>query len=186
MATSTWSVLKTLLFTAIRVTQSVLTTVVYVPQPLSARRAHGAGSTQATPFTFALTALHTLSRLSFVLPQFGGVSSTSADGGFPELKRAFYTALDVLSADQLESARFVHELRESMVAAERQSNAPSWPAKFYQAKKAYALSCAEQLVKVLSEESVREDVYPLCAPCVFLRFVLCENRELTETAFKDT
>lgn len=161
-----WIVLKTMLFTTIRINQSVLTIVVFVPQPSPARRTSRAQlstPSQSSPYALALTALHTLSHLSFALPQFGGVSSTSTEGGFPELKKAFYTALDVLSADEHESARFVHELRESMdVIHARQKQ--TWPKKFEQAKKAYALACAEQLVKVLSEDSIREDIYPLCAP----------------------
>ena len=43
------------------------------------------------------------------MPQFGGVASTS-EGGLPELKRAFYTALDVLSASEAEAGQFVQEL----------------------------------------------------------------------------
>ena len=62
-----------------------------------------------SPYNIALDVLHTLSHLSFVMPQFGGVASTSEDG-LPELKRAFYMALDVLSASQHEASRFVEEL----------------------------------------------------------------------------
>jgi hypothetical protein len=113
-----------------------------------------------TPFAFALRTLHIFSNLSFTLPQFGGVSSTASEGSFVELKRVFYTALDVLAADELESARFVHELRESM----ENSQARTWPQAFWSAKKAYALACVEQLAKVLNEDSIRNDVYPLVEP----------------------
>lgn len=44
--------------------------------------------------------------------------------------------------------------------------ASTWPARFFAAKKAYALACVEQLVPVLDDYSIRTDVYPLCAPCV--------------------
>lgn len=108
--------------------------------------------------------LHTLSHLSFVLSQFGGVSSTASEGGFPELKKVFYTALDILSSNELESARFVHELRESMDLTQARAKDPA--NKFVQAKQAYALACAEQLVKVLNEDSIRNDVYPLCSQSV--------------------
>ncbi|KAI0345822.1 hypothetical protein BDW22DRAFT_1353428 [Trametopsis cervina] len=172
LATTTWLVLKTLLFTTIRVTQSLLTVVVYTPQPLRPRRTSSRPTTPstspplATPFTFALSTLNILSNIAFTLPQFGGVSSTASDGGFVELKKVFYTALDVLSADELESARFVHELRESTEhnQVQNQNQRQGWPSTFWFAKKAYALACVEQLVKVLNEDSIRNDVYPLVAP----------------------
>lgn len=100
IVTATWQVMKTVLFTTLMILQSILSTVVFVPHP------HGE---QYAPYAIALEALHTLSHLSFVMPQFGGVASTS-EGGLPELKRAFYMALDVLSASEVEAGRFVQEL----------------------------------------------------------------------------
>jgi hypothetical protein len=50
-----------------------------------------------------------LSDLSFVIAKFGGVTSTSS-AGFAELKRVFYSALDVLSADVEASEKFVRTL----------------------------------------------------------------------------
>lgn len=91
-----------------------------------------------------------------------------SEGGFIELKKVFYTALDVLAADELESARFMHELRESMELhtgqSQGQRQTEAWPKPFLNAKKAYALACAEQLAKVLNEDSIRNDVYPLVEP----------------------
>ena len=107
IVTEMWTLLKTLLFTSIRLVQATLSVVVYVPQPRVASSSTSAPG--PTAFSLALTALHIFSHLSFVLPQFGGVASTGEDT-FPELKKVFYTALDVLSADAAESARFVHEL----------------------------------------------------------------------------
>ena len=166
VAASTWLILKTLLFTTIRTTQSLLSVVIYTPQPLPPRRSLSVRPASpsrppSTPYAFALTTLHILSNLAFTLPQFGGVSSTS-ENSFIELKKVFYTALDVLSADGLESARFMHELRESMEHSRTQAQA--WPKSFWNAKKAYTLACAEQLAKVLNEDSIRNDVYPLVLP----------------------
>jgi hypothetical protein len=44
-----------------------------------------------------------------VITKFGGVTSTSS-AGFAELKRVFYTALDVLSGDVEASETFVKAL----------------------------------------------------------------------------
>ncbi|KAI0086488.1 hypothetical protein BDY19DRAFT_960151, partial [Irpex rosettiformis] len=165
VASATWLVLKTLLFTTIRTTQSLLSVVIYTPQPPPLRRSPSMRSvspsgSRSTPYTFALTTLQIFSNLAFTLPQFGGLSST-AESGFIELKKVFYTALDVLAADELESARFMHELRESM--EHNYTRTQAWPKTFWNAKKAYALACAEQLAKVLNEDSIKNDVYPLVA-----------------------
>ena len=110
IATSTWQVLKTLLFTNLMILQSILSAVVFVPQPHEVQSGTSSSSPGTpSPYSIALDALHTLSHLSFVMPQFGGVASTS-ERGLPELKRAFYMALDVLSASETESDRFVQEL----------------------------------------------------------------------------
>ncbi|KAF7796270.1 hypothetical protein EIP86_007445 [Pleurotus ostreatoroseus] len=172
-----WTILKTLLFTTIRLVQATLSVVVHVPQPhiATASTSTPPTTTSASPSALSLTTLHILSHLSFVLPQFGGVASTSnAEGGFPELKRAFYTALDILSADSAESARFVRELRETFApsSSKTSQSGNGWPTQFTSVKKAYALACVEQLVPVLGDESAKVDVYPLCAP----------DRELFESA----
>jgi hypothetical protein len=93
-----WNALKTFLFTTVMITQSIATAMTYLPPPSS-----------SIPPSLALTILHTLSRLSFVISQFGGVTSTSQEG-FSELKRVFYSALDVLSTDPVVSEKFVLEL----------------------------------------------------------------------------
>lgn len=98
-----WNLLKTQLFTTIMISQAVLSTVVFVPHP-----ADVATSATSSPQALATAVLRTLSRLAFVIHQFGGVTASSA-GGFPELKRAFYMALDVLASDPAESERFVTE-----------------------------------------------------------------------------
>ena len=47
-----------------------------------------------TPSSLALQVLQTLSHLSFVISQFGGVTATQ---GFEHLKKTFYLALDILA-----------------------------------------------------------------------------------------
>lgn len=101
-----WSLLKTQLFTTIMISQAVLFTVVFVPHPTDV------ATSSSSPQALATTVLRTLSHLAFVTHQFGGVTTSSA-GGFPELKRAFYMALDVLASDTAESERFVTEYRRS-------------------------------------------------------------------------
>lgn len=80
------------------ITQSITTAMTYLPSPSS-----------SLPPSLALTILNALSKLSFIISQFGGVTSTS-QGGFSELKRVFYSALDVLSVDAAVSEKFVMEL----------------------------------------------------------------------------
>lgn len=104
-----WTLLKTLLFTSIRVVQSVLSVVLFVAPPSALN--------DATAFTVTLDTLHILAHLAFVLPRFGGVSSTG-ESGFPELKKAFYTALDVLSSDASESSRFIRETRNELLGVQ--------------------------------------------------------------------
>ena len=80
-----WTMLKTLLFTCIMIFESVLSSLVYLPPQLY----------QITPATLAVQILETLSHLSFVISEFGGVTTTAQ--GFEQLKKTFYLALDVLA-----------------------------------------------------------------------------------------
>ena len=117
IATATWSILKTLLFTTLMLSQSILSAVVFIPIPQS-NSAYSSSSGISSSHGIALDVLHILSHLSFVMPQFGGVSSTS-DSGLPELKRAFYMALDVLSTSETEADRLVEELCHAEGVAEK-------------------------------------------------------------------
>jgi hypothetical protein len=90
-----WTVLKTLLFTTLMIVESVLSTTVFVP-PTSFSCA---SSLFPSPKTLSRLALQTLSHLSLVISQFGGVTiSSTSSADFPELKRTFYIALDVLTS----------------------------------------------------------------------------------------
>ncbi|KAI8986188.1 hypothetical protein BD414DRAFT_440834, partial [Trametes punicea] len=164
IATATWSILKTLLFTTLMITQSVLSAVVFVPHPRSAQSASLSQQTPS-PEGVALNVLHILSHLSSVMPQFGGVAST-AEGGLPELKRVFYMALDVLASSQVAAERFVAELCRDNGASDKGKGLHSedLPQSALDARKGFALACVEQLVPILSEETIQKRVHPLCLP----------------------
>ncbi|OSX57300.1 hypothetical protein POSPLADRAFT_1157257 [Postia placenta MAD-698-R-SB12] len=166
LLTQLWAILKTQLFTTLMLSQTILSTVVFTAPPHDAT-----SSTSYSPYLLTEGVLCTLSHLAFVIQQFGGVATTTQNG-FPELKRAFYMALDVLSASTVESARFVSELCQEINKHDIQLEA------FLHAKKAYVLACIEQLIPVLSDAQVRSDVFPLCQP-LFSNHV---HRETYESA----
>ncbi|EKM49498.1 uncharacterized protein PHACADRAFT_201209 [Phanerochaete carnosa HHB-10118-sp] len=164
LAVKVWAILKTLLFTCIRLLQQVLNVVLFVsppPSPLiSLPVPHGLSNTWSpSPFEMARTALKTLSHLSFILPRFGGVSST-ASSALPELLKAFYTALDVLSTSPDQSRLLVRTLKQEVYSMGQKA----LPGGLVKAKEAYALACVEQLVPVLDDRTMREDVWPMCEP----------------------
>ncbi|KAI0260204.1 hypothetical protein BC834DRAFT_973591 [Gloeopeniophorella convolvens] len=165
LATTIWAILKTLLFTTIMLSQSILSTVTYA-RPLSSTGSSLKFSLSPplppTHSSLALSTLRTLSRFSFVITKFGGVTSTSG-AGFAELKRVFYSALDVLSADVEASAHFVKTLRTH--GADAGSSAGARRADpLTRARQAFNLACVEQLVPLLSLETIEHHVFPLCLP----------------------
>ncbi|KAH9889808.1 hypothetical protein C8Q73DRAFT_705568 [Cubamyces lactineus] len=157
IATATWSILKTLLFMTLMLSQSILAAVVFVPNP------HLQPVSPVSPQSIALNILHVLAQLSFVMPQFGGVAST-AEGGLPELKRAFYMALDVLAASDEAAERFVAELCRGQSTDDKGKGVDVIPRSLQNARKAFVLACVEQLVAKLSEETIQMRVFPLCLP----------------------
>jgi hypothetical protein len=101
-----------LLFTTIMLSQSILSTITYSSPPSSALPPLDSMRSFAhlpSHSSLALSILRTLYQLSFVITKFGGVTSTSS-AGFAELKRVFYSALDILSADVEASETFVKAL----------------------------------------------------------------------------
>ncbi|KAI0333742.1 hypothetical protein GY45DRAFT_1319349 [Cubamyces sp. BRFM 1775] len=157
IATATWSILKTLLFMTLMLSQSILAAVVFVPNP------HSQPVSPVSPHSIALNILHVLAQLSFVMPQFGGVAST-AEGGLPELKRAFYMTLDVLAASDEAAERFVAELCQGQAISEKGKGVDNIPRSLQDAREAFVLACVEQLVAKLSEETIQTRVFPLCLP----------------------
>ncbi|KAG6844469.1 hypothetical protein H0H87_006693 [Tephrocybe sp. NHM501043] len=144
-----WLLLKTFLFSAIMIADSVLGAAVYV---------RPGGFSEVSPHVLAKSILRTLSHLSFVISHFGGVTVTivSDDPGFVELRKVFYLALDVLASQEPTGdfnycESFVKELVADLGAdtfvprgtSSRHSEA------FKQAKTAYTLACIEQLVPSL-------------------------------------
>lgn len=118
LAVNVWTILKTLLFMCIRLLQQVLNVVLFVSPPpspsISLSAPHGSSSPwPPSPFEMTHTALKTLSHLSFILPRFGGVSSTTSSA-LPELLKAFYTALDVLSTSPDQSRLLVRTLEQEL------------------------------------------------------------------------
>ena len=82
---SIWTTLKTFLFSNIMIAEAILSASVFIPP-----RSH-----KLTPLSLAIQVLQILSHLSFVISQFGGV--TTSTQGFEHLKKAFYLALDILA-----------------------------------------------------------------------------------------
>jgi hypothetical protein len=164
VATKIWTVLKTLLFTTIMLLQSILSTITYsrpvtsatVPPKFKQSLTH-----LPTHSSLASSTLRTLSHLSFVITKFGGVTSTSSDG-FAELKRVFYSALDVLSADVEASEEFVRVLSLHVEATSSTGDSPAEP--LARARQAFNLACVEQLVPLLSLDTIEHCVFPLCLP----------------------
>ncbi|KIK94745.1 hypothetical protein PAXRUDRAFT_142236 [Paxillus rubicundulus Ve08.2h10] len=144
LTTSLWTILKTLLFCIIMITEAGLSATVYAPSALG-------HSTAA----LALIELRTLSYLAFVIEKFGGVGHSA----FSEFKRAFYLALDVLGSTQEESEHFVKGMCEEIWSSGHVSTHH-----VQRAKKAFALSAIEQLVPVLSTSTIQTFVLPFCSP----------------------
>ncbi|KAG6333814.1 hypothetical protein ID866_5274 [Astraeus odoratus] len=126
------------------IAEAGLSAVVYVPPALG----HAAPS-------LSLAVLRTLSHLAFVIEKFGG----AGHGAFPELKRTFYLALDILAEHQAESEHFVQQSCEGLWSDTGNLSHP-----VRRAKKAFALSAIEQLISVLSASAIRTFVLPFCSP----------------------
>lgn len=176
LSKSVWSILKTLLFTTIMVSDAALSASVFLPpRPLPSR---------ITPTTLALQTLHTLGHLAFVISQFGGVTSTSPNA-FVELKKTFYLALDILaqgdSHDGVNGPSKAEAYVEQVCVALNGQRVMEGNVAFRQAKEAFALASIEQLVPVLSGRCVREAVWGVCYPHLF-----CEDQRETFEAAHST
>lgn len=142
-ATSIWSCLKTLLFTTVMVSQPVL---------LASIR-HAAPTTSASP-TIASLFLINLWHLAFVTSRFGGISAHAA--GFEELKQACYLALDIVASSQIESEtllRRTHEIGQLTVPEIH-------PVALAKASTFFVY--AEQLVQVITQDTLESLVLPAC------------------------
>ena len=172
--TQAWGILKSVLFTTVMVQQSVVTAAIYLPQPST--KIVSPLEPDVTPASLALLTLQTLSNLSFVVTKFGGVTSTAQTSVFPQLRRLFYSALDVLSTDQAASEKFVISLCQAM---EQNDTSSKLSKAMESAKAAFSLACIEQLVRNACEERVQSRIFDMCIPCVIplspmFRFALHE------------
>lgn len=180
ITTEAWSVLKTLLFATIMVAESALSASVFVPPPYFTSRHSGQlPVAPITPKDVSILTLRILNSLAFIITQFGGVTTTSTSGAdFPELKKVFYLAVDVLSdgtdgreggADEFVKELFALGGGEFFFYAFTTSNEADekvvGQGTIKQAKKAFALACIEQLVPVLREENLPQ-VFRFCFPYV--------------------
>ncbi|KAI6114154.1 hypothetical protein F5141DRAFT_1195176 [Pisolithus sp. B1] len=142
---SIWTILKTLLFSTIMITGS---------WPLGCSLCSSRKLVMSAP-SLALAVLRGLYHLAFVIENFGGAGHNA----FPELKRAFYLALDILAEHKAESEHFVQQLCEELW-----SNAYDLSHPVQRAKKAFGLSAIEQLIPVLAGSTIETFVLPFCSP----------------------
>ena len=159
--TQAWGILKTILFVTVMVQQSVITATIYLPPP--SPKTVSSLEQNITPPSLAWLLLQTLSNLSFVITKFGGVTSTARTSTFPQLRRLFYSALDVLSTNREGSEKFVI----SLCHTGKRDDTPSKLSKVMEsAKMAFSLACIEQLVPNVGEERTQSHIFDVCVPCV--------------------
>ena len=156
-----WGTLKTILFATVMVQQSIINAAIYLPP--SSSRAISSLESDVTPPSLALVLLQTLSNLSFVITKFGGVTSTTRTSVFPQLRRLFYSGLDVLSTDHSASENFVVQLCQT---GKQNSMSTESPKVMGDAKMAFSLACIEQLAPNVSEERIQSQIFEMCIPCV--------------------
>jgi len=125
------------------VSQPVLFATIRHPAPAS-----------SVSLSIASSLLITLWNLAFVASKFGGISAHAA--GFEELKQTFYLALDIVASSPIESEallRRIHDVGQSAVP------------KFHPivlAKTSTFLVCAEQLVGVVTQDTLESIILPTC------------------------
>jgi hypothetical protein len=172
--TQAWGVLKTILFVTVMVQQSVINATVYLPPPSS--KTLSPLEPNVTPASLARLLLQILSNLSFVITKFGGVTSTARTSVFPQLRRLFYSALDVLSTNQPASEQFVVTLCQNR----KQNSTSIISSKVMEnAKMAFSLACIEQLVPNVGEESIQGQIFEMCIPCVIhFDVLICALRSI--------
>ncbi|KAJ3733322.1 hypothetical protein DFJ43DRAFT_995428 [Lentinula guzmanii] len=155
-----WLTLKTLLFSVIMITDSVLSACIYVPPTVYHL---SSTSSLSSPASLSLTTILTLFHLSFVVSQFGGISSLeyTDEASFKELRKTAYLALDILASGSNDvPERFLDELMNLVKSPIEETIAL--------AQISFALSCIEQLVPVLSVRYLKGPVWTLIAPNLVL------------------
>ncbi|KAK1226251.1 hypothetical protein PQX77_010724 [Marasmius sp. AFHP31] len=187
-----WQILKTLLFSCVMITEAVLSSSLYLPPSAYSSALPSAPTLSradpATPATLAFHTLQILGHLSYVVHQFGGVTSMgaptedgNASGVFKEMRKTFYLALDILSATaarEMQTRRlvesFVNDLCRGVSLIElatinsSRDVAPRQGGRLHLTKLSYALACIEQLVPVLSKECLMGDVWAIVESYLYL------------------
>jgi hypothetical protein len=142
-----WIHLKSLLFTAVMLLQSVTDSVLYNPFPANSNP------------TLASRVLETFSHLSFISTKFGGVVARG-EGSFREYQRAFYTALDIIAASPPCGEEMIIRLngqRQELVDKKLPEGHP-----VLLAVTAFYLAIVEQLVDQISMKVLLDEVLPIC------------------------
>lgn len=175
---------KQFLFTTLSLSQSFLSSIIYLRPQSIARHP----DSSLTPSSIALTILQTLTNLSLVISQFGGVTKA-----FEQLPKVFYLCIDVtLSSGWQKNSRDKGNYQENKyedveayvlhLSQFLQTQAPEAgrhlpfltidalivcyvvPTLPFLAKLSFALSTFEQLVPVLSPHSIINNVWAVCYP----------------------
>ncbi|KAG8983105.1 hypothetical protein FRB93_007662 [Tulasnella sp. JGI-2019a] len=151
-ATEIWNILKTFLFSTVLISQSILATLTFEAVP------RGDDSRFMSTTQLVSSIVNTFFHLAFVTSKFGG-GLTSSGGGFPEQKRAFFTALDIMASDGHQTAALITRLHTHITTTQLPEMHP-----VRQAHASFFLACAEQLMPVLTEMVVENMVLPIAAP----------------------
>ncbi|KAL5635454.1 hypothetical protein ACGC1H_004296 [Rhizoctonia solani] len=170
VTTHVWHMLKSILFTTVLASQSVLDTIIYY-----------SAVTPREGKALSRSILMTFCRLSFVSTKFGAL--TAEGGGFSEMKRAFFGALDVLAfnyddkdttGDQ-SCVKLVADLSNELTDLGHflDSDHPIW-----QGRVVYFLVCTEHVINQLSEQVIVDVVLPI----VQRHLSDTHNREVYEAA----
>ncbi|ESK95810.1 peroxisomal membrane protein [Moniliophthora roreri MCA 2997] len=185
-STEAWQVLKTLLFSCVMITEAALSASLYIPP-----NTYASSDLGSMPATLALCTLEMLDHLSFVVHQFGGVTSMgtpsedgSAGGVFKEMRRTFYLALDILASGASDPPEaFVKNLCGRVLVGSSGSTAGPFPRqdKLHLAKISYTLACVEQLIPALSKETVSGEVWSVVGPHLYLPETAADVESLRET-----
>lgn len=181
---TSWLTLKTFLFSTVMISDSVLSACIYIP-PTSYYLSHQTSSL-SSPATLAQTTLLILSRLSFVVSQFGGISSmgvAAEESSFKEMRKTAYLALDILASGSGAGSedgsipiteRFVDELASGVVSFSPIIGVVGSGVveeTLHLAQISFALACIEQLVSVLGVEHLKGPVWALVGPNLSLRSI---------------
>ncbi|QRV86632.1 Mon1 domain protein [Ceratobasidium sp. AG-Ba] len=148
-----WHILKVFLFTTVFVVQSLLDVTIYYHS-----------TTTQEGKVLARSILTTFCRLSFVSLKFGALAAEG--GGFNEMKRAFFGALDVLASNSDDqdstgdrsSIQLVNSLASELSDIESTTGTDH---PIYQSRVVYFMVCAEHVMNQLPGETIEKVVLPI-------------------------